>query len=264
MHIDIGAADREEAAELVRVGDPVVIAAEPMAVAGDRLVSRAMDNRLGAYVALESLRRAHEARRDGRLLRRRRRRPGGDRPLRRPHRRLRGPPRHRDRRRRHPRHRRARGRREGDRQPPARLRPGDRPRLHPLPQGLRAAGRDRRGGGHRATRSAPAVAAPAPTPTCSRSPAPASPPASSRSRSATCTRRSRWSTCATSRRRSSCWRPLRPRLDGRRRPQPLSLSAASDVDRPAVSSLGSALRLRQPSSVTTTRSSIRTPSWPGR
>jgi endoglucanase len=60
LHIDIGAADREEAAELIRVGDPVVIAAEPMPVAGDRLVSRAMDNRLGAYVALESLRRSHE------------------------------------------------------------------------------------------------------------------------------------------------------------------------------------------------------------
>ena len=60
LHIDVGAADREEAAELIRVGDPVVIAAEPVAVAGERLVSRAMDNRLGAYVALESLRRAHE------------------------------------------------------------------------------------------------------------------------------------------------------------------------------------------------------------
>jgi putative aminopeptidase FrvX len=60
MHIDIGAADREEAEALVRVGDPVVIAAEPMPVAGGRLVSRAMDNRLGAYVALESLRRCAE------------------------------------------------------------------------------------------------------------------------------------------------------------------------------------------------------------
>lgn len=60
MHIDIGAADRDEAAELVRVGDPVVIAAEPVAVAGERLVSKSMDNRLGAYVALESLRRCHE------------------------------------------------------------------------------------------------------------------------------------------------------------------------------------------------------------
>jgi endoglucanase len=65
MHIDIGAADREEAEALVRVGDPVVIAAEPMAVAGDRLVSRAMDNRLGAYVALESLRRCAEGKGPG-------------------------------------------------------------------------------------------------------------------------------------------------------------------------------------------------------
>jgi putative aminopeptidase FrvX len=61
LHIDVGAADRDEAAGLIRVGDPVVIAAEPIAVLGDRLVSRAMDNRLGAYVALESLRRANES-----------------------------------------------------------------------------------------------------------------------------------------------------------------------------------------------------------
>jgi putative aminopeptidase FrvX len=60
MHIDIGATDRDEAAELIRVGDPAVIAAEPMPVVGERLVSKAMDNRLGAYVALESLRRSHE------------------------------------------------------------------------------------------------------------------------------------------------------------------------------------------------------------
>ncbi|MDX6603635.1 MAG: hypothetical protein QOF23_144, partial [Solirubrobacterales bacterium] len=50
----------DQAAELIRVGDPAVIAAEPMPVAGERLVSRAMDNRLGAYVALESTRRCAE------------------------------------------------------------------------------------------------------------------------------------------------------------------------------------------------------------
>ncbi|HEX5713958.1 MAG TPA: M42 family metallopeptidase [Solirubrobacterales bacterium] len=60
MHIDIGAADGEEAEGLVRVGDPVVIDAEPQPLVGERLVSRAMDNRLGAFVALESLRRCHE------------------------------------------------------------------------------------------------------------------------------------------------------------------------------------------------------------
>lgn len=60
MHIDIGVTDREEAEALVRVGDPAVIATEPQPMAGDRLVSKAMDNRLGAYVALESLRRCAE------------------------------------------------------------------------------------------------------------------------------------------------------------------------------------------------------------
>jgi endoglucanase len=60
MHIDIGAKDGDEASELIRVGDPAVIAAEPVPMLGERLVSKAMDNRLGAYVALESLRRANE------------------------------------------------------------------------------------------------------------------------------------------------------------------------------------------------------------
>lgn len=60
LHIDVGAADRDEAAELVRVGDPVVIASEPLRLAGNRLISRSMDNRLGAYVALEALRRCDE------------------------------------------------------------------------------------------------------------------------------------------------------------------------------------------------------------
>jgi putative aminopeptidase FrvX len=60
LHIDVGAADRDDAAAMVRVGDPVVIDSEPQRLAGNRLVSRSMDNRLGAYVALEALRRCHE------------------------------------------------------------------------------------------------------------------------------------------------------------------------------------------------------------
>jgi putative aminopeptidase FrvX len=60
LHVDIGAADQDEAAALVRVGDPVVIASEPLRLAGGRAISRSMDNRLGAYVALEALRRCHE------------------------------------------------------------------------------------------------------------------------------------------------------------------------------------------------------------
>ncbi len=60
MHIDIGAGDYDEALELVSVGDPVVIDSEPLPVAGGRLVSRSMDNRLGSYVALETARRVQE------------------------------------------------------------------------------------------------------------------------------------------------------------------------------------------------------------
>ncbi len=61
LHIDIGAEDGDAARELVRIGDPAVIRAEPMRVQGSRLVSRSMDNRLGSYVALEVARRCAES-----------------------------------------------------------------------------------------------------------------------------------------------------------------------------------------------------------
>ena len=61
LHIDIGAVDREEAEAKVRIGDPVVISTQPLGLLGERLVSRSMDNRLGAYVALEALRRCDES-----------------------------------------------------------------------------------------------------------------------------------------------------------------------------------------------------------
>jgi putative aminopeptidase FrvX len=60
MHIDIGAADGDEALERVRVGDSAVIAADPLALTDGRLASRSLDNRLGVYVALEALRRVDE------------------------------------------------------------------------------------------------------------------------------------------------------------------------------------------------------------
>lgn len=61
LHVDIGARDRDEALRLVRLGDVAVIAGEPLALANGRLVSRALDNRLGAYVALEAARLVAEA-----------------------------------------------------------------------------------------------------------------------------------------------------------------------------------------------------------
>lgn len=61
MHIDIGVAERSAAEELVSVGDPVVIDAEPEVLAEGRVVSRSLDNRVGSYVALEALRRVNES-----------------------------------------------------------------------------------------------------------------------------------------------------------------------------------------------------------
>jgi len=61
MHIDIGASSGDEARERVRIGDVAVIAAEPVEVLNDRVVSRAMDNRLGAFIALEAARLVAEA-----------------------------------------------------------------------------------------------------------------------------------------------------------------------------------------------------------
>ena len=61
LHIDIGAADGDEARALVRVGDVAVIDAEPVEFPNNRFISRSMDNRIGCYVALEAARLVAEA-----------------------------------------------------------------------------------------------------------------------------------------------------------------------------------------------------------
>jgi putative aminopeptidase FrvX len=61
LHIDIGARDGDEARKLVRIGDVAVIDAEPLELPNGRLVSRALDNRLGSFVALEAARLVAEA-----------------------------------------------------------------------------------------------------------------------------------------------------------------------------------------------------------
>jgi putative aminopeptidase FrvX len=61
LHIDIGAKDGDEARGLVRVGDVGVLEpSEPAELPNGRLVSRALDNRLGCWVALEVGRRIAE------------------------------------------------------------------------------------------------------------------------------------------------------------------------------------------------------------
>ena len=57
LHIDIGATSREEAERLVRAGDVAVWNGAPVELPNGRLMSRSLDNRLGAYVVLEAARR---------------------------------------------------------------------------------------------------------------------------------------------------------------------------------------------------------------
>src|SRR5919197_1405074 len=61
LHVDIGAKDGDEARSMVAPGDQVLIAAEPVDLPNDRVASRALDNRLGVYVAIEVARRVKEA-----------------------------------------------------------------------------------------------------------------------------------------------------------------------------------------------------------
>jgi putative aminopeptidase FrvX len=56
LHIDIGAQDGDQAAELVRIGDVAVIDADPLELPNGRIAARALDNRLGSFVALEAAR----------------------------------------------------------------------------------------------------------------------------------------------------------------------------------------------------------------
>jgi putative aminopeptidase FrvX len=61
LHIDIGTKDGDDARTQTRIGDVAVIAGEPVELPNGRVVSRALDNRLGAYVALETARVVAEA-----------------------------------------------------------------------------------------------------------------------------------------------------------------------------------------------------------
>ena len=56
LWIDIGAASREEAEARIRIGDPGVLSAGVLEFPNGRLVSRSIDNRIGAFVVLEALR----------------------------------------------------------------------------------------------------------------------------------------------------------------------------------------------------------------
>jgi endoglucanase len=56
LWIDIGAKNKADALKRVRVGDAAVLAAPSMELPNGKLVSRSIDNRIGAFVVLEALR----------------------------------------------------------------------------------------------------------------------------------------------------------------------------------------------------------------
>ena len=56
LWIDIGAKDRDEAKERVRVGDVAVVDQNVLELPNGRIASRSLDNRMGAFVVLEALR----------------------------------------------------------------------------------------------------------------------------------------------------------------------------------------------------------------
>lgn len=57
LWVDIGAASKAEAMQRLAVGDPGVIDAKAMEFPNQRLVSRSIDDRIGAFIVLEALRR---------------------------------------------------------------------------------------------------------------------------------------------------------------------------------------------------------------
>lgn len=60
LWVDIGARDKAEAQSRIAVGDPGVIDARAIELPNRRLISRSIDNRIGAFTVLEALRRYAE------------------------------------------------------------------------------------------------------------------------------------------------------------------------------------------------------------
>ena len=57
--VDIGASNKEEAEKLVELGSPAVIDSGWRPLAGDRVACRGFDDRIGAFIVMEAVRRLH-------------------------------------------------------------------------------------------------------------------------------------------------------------------------------------------------------------
>lgn len=56
IYVDIGVSSKEEALEMIQIGDPITYASDSEFLNEDILTGRALDNRIGGYIIAESLR----------------------------------------------------------------------------------------------------------------------------------------------------------------------------------------------------------------
>ncbi|MFY0685479.1 MAG: M20/M25/M40 family metallo-hydrolase [Balneola sp.] len=64
IYVDIGVSSKEEALELVQVGDPITYSSDLEFLNDDILTGRALDNRIGGYIIAEAMKRISERRKD--------------------------------------------------------------------------------------------------------------------------------------------------------------------------------------------------------
>lgn len=64
IYVDIGVSSKEEALELVQIGDPITYATDSEFLNEEILTGRALDNRMGGFIIAEALKRLSERRKD--------------------------------------------------------------------------------------------------------------------------------------------------------------------------------------------------------
>lgn len=64
IYIDIGAGSREEALEMIQIGDPITYAGDFEFLSDDVLTGRALDNRIGGFIIAQVMKRLSERRSD--------------------------------------------------------------------------------------------------------------------------------------------------------------------------------------------------------
>lgn len=64
IYVDIGVSSKEEALEMVQIGDPITYASDMEFLSDDRLTARALDNRIGGYIIAEAMRKISEQKKD--------------------------------------------------------------------------------------------------------------------------------------------------------------------------------------------------------